>query len=272
MTTVSADGIGVFDSGVGGLSVLREIRRALPAEHLLYVADSGFAPYGDRSEDYIEARATAIVRFLLSQQVKAIVVACNTVTGVAIQKLRAWCPVPIVAIEPAIKPAAIHTKSGVIGVLATRRTIASESVSRLCAMHGQNVQILLQACPGFVEQVERAEFSSAATRELVTQYVAPLLQQGADTLVLGCTHYPFLEPMIRDVAGSGVTIVDPSEAVARELARRLNLAGIANASSEPGREFFWTSGAVQQVAAVIAGLWGNKVHVMALPLEYCGTG
>lgn len=268
---VPAGGIGVFDSGVGGLSVLREIRQQLPAEHVLYVADSAFAPYGDRSENYIEARATAIVRFLLTQQVKAIVVACNTVTGVAIQKLRAWCPVPIVAIEPAIKPATIHTRSGVIGVLATRRTISSESVLRLCAAHGQNVRILLQACPGFVEQVERAEFASTATRDLITQYVKPLLQQGADTLVLGCTHYPFLEALIRDVVGPDVTIVDPSAAVARELARRLNLAGIANVTTNPGREFFWTSGAPQQVAAVIAGLWGNKVDVMSLPVEYCGT-
>ncbi|MBF0468034.1 MAG: glutamate racemase, partial [Desulfamplus sp.] len=195
---LNASPVGVFDSGVGGLSVLREIRRELPAEDLIYVADSGYAPYGNRPASFIERRANAIAEFLLGANVKAIVVACNTVTVVAIKMLRSWCPVPIVAMEPAIKPAATATKSGVIGVLATTRTIASPSVSRLCAIYGNKIKVLLQPCPGLVEQVERAELSTMLTRSLLFSYISPLLEKGADTIVLGCTHYPFLGQTIQD--------------------------------------------------------------------------
>ncbi|WP_373497730.1 glutamate racemase, partial [Desulfococcus sp.] len=213
--------MGVFDSGMGGLSVLREIRKALPREDLLYVADSGYAPYGDRPRDFIERRAEAIADFFLRRGVKAIVAACNTVTGVAIEGLRARCPVPVVAIEPAIKPAAGMTKSGVVGVLATSRTIDSPRVSRLISLYGSGVRVLLQPCPGLVERVERAELESPATGALVERYVAPMLEKGADTIVLGCTHYPFLNPLIRAIAGPGITVIDPAAAVARELGRRL---------------------------------------------------
>jgi glutamate racemase len=159
--------IGVFDSGVGGLSVLHAIRRELPDENLIYVADSGHAPYGDRHADVITGRATTITEFLLASGVKAIVVACNTVTVVAIERLRSWCPVPIVAMEPAIKPASLRTKSGVVAVLATSQTLASPTVARLHAAYGGEVEILLKACPGLVEQVERVELTSDTTRSLL---------------------------------------------------------------------------------------------------------
>ena len=169
--------IGVFDSGVGGLSVLREIRSELPGEDLLYVADSGHAPYGDKSTELIEARAIAIVEFLLSQHAKAIVVACNTATGVAIKMLRARFSVPIVAMEPAVKPAVAITRSGVIGVLATSRTIASDNFARLHERFGADVKILMQACPGLVEQVETGDLAGGKTRALIERYVLPLLEQ-----------------------------------------------------------------------------------------------
>lgn len=257
--------IGVFDSGVGGLSVLREIRAALPHEDLLYVADSGHAPYGDRPGEYILQRTETIVEFFISRGVKAVVVACNTATAVAVQALRARHSLPIVAMEPALKPAAEITKTGVIGILATSRTLASESFSRLAEKHGKGMQVLLQACPGFVEQVEKAELSGPATQALVARYVAPLLQQGADTLVLGCTHYPFLSPMIQSVAGSGVTVLDPSAAVARELRRRLMMSELLTNEVTAGNERFWTSGAPQQVQPVITHLWGKTVEVLPLP-------
>lgn len=257
--------IGVFDSGVGGLSVLREIRRALPHEDLVYVADSGHAPYGDQPSEFIEGRASVVVHFLLAAGTKAITVACNTATVVAVEKLRAWSPVPIVAIEPAIKPAATATKSGAIGVLATRQTLASANVARLCEKYGQNVKIHLQPCPGFVEQVERADLAGAKTRELVVQYVAPLVAQGVDTLVLGCTHYPFLEPLIREVAGPGVLVIDPAAAVARELGRRLDSAALRAPPDRAGNTAFFSSGDLSHARFVMPRLWGEDIEVQPLP-------
>ena len=264
--------IGVFDSGVGGLSVLREIRRALPQETLYYVADSGHAPYGDKSIDYIEARSRHIIGFLQQQGVKAVVVACNTVTGLAIRHLRATFPdLPIVAIEPAVKPAAQGTRSGVVGVLATRQTVASPGLARLVENHANGHQVLLQACPGWVERVERGELDSPDTRSAVAQYVQPLLDQGADTLVLGCTHYPFLAPLVRSLAGDQVQVLDPAPAVARELARRLEALGLSRQASTPGTERFWTSADPQRIAPVIRKLWPASAEVMPLPEQAAGA-
>lgn len=256
--------IGVFDSGVGGLSVLRSIRRELPAEHLSYVADSGNAPYGDRHVAFIEDRATIITEFLLASGVKAIVVACNTVTVVAIEKLRAWCPVPIVAMEPAIRPASGRTRSGIVGVLATSQTLASPNVARLCALYGNDVQILLQSCPGLVEQVERTELTSATTRSLLLRYISPLLEAGADTIVLGCTHYLFLSQLVAEIVGPSVSIVDSASAVAQELARRLGSNRRTSLRSQTGHERFFSSAPPEQARTTISALWGRPVMVHAL--------
>ncbi len=260
--------IGVFDSGVGGLSVLREIRNALPNEDLLYVADSGAAPYGDRPSQFIKDRAQAIVEFFVAEGVKAIVVACNTATAVAIQTLRSRFTIAIVAIEPAVKPAAEITRSGVIGILATRQTLASESFSRLVEKYGKGVRILLQPCPGLMEQVEKAELEGPRTQALVVRYVSPLLERGADTIVLGCTHYPFLSSTIRAVAGLTVSVVDPAVAVARELHRRLKASQLLSFKGNEGVEQFWTSGAPNQVQPVVARLWGKNVEVRSLPCAF----
>lgn len=255
--------IGVFDSGVGGLSVLREIRRVLPNDDLLYVADSGYAPYGDRDDGFIGARVQAIAAFFRHAGVKAIVVACNTATAVAVRTLRAQFSVPVVAIEPAIKPAAQRSRARVIGVLATRSTVASTAVARLVQAHAQGVRVLLQACPGWVEQVERGELAGARTDALVERDVRPLVAQGADMLVLGCTHYPFLRDTIARVAGPGVELIDPAPAVARELARRVPPA--AAWPAQPGTERFWTTGSPESAAQTITALWGRPVQVLELP-------
>ncbi|MEN9903797.1 MAG: hypothetical protein RLZZ555_362 [Pseudomonadota bacterium] len=261
--------IGVFDSGVGGLSVLREIQQALPAETLCYVADSGHAPYGDKSAAYIEARACHLIRFLQQQGVKAVVVACNTVTGLAIERLRATFPdLPIVAIEPAVKPAAQGTRSGVVGVLATRQTVASPGLARLVDQHANGREVLLQACPGWVERVERGELDSPGTLEAVAQYVQPLLDRGADMLVLGCTHYPFLAAAIRSLAGGRAQVLDPSPAVARELARRLEQLGLLRQATAPGQARFWTSADPQRIGPVIGTLWQQAVEVKPLPDQF----
>ena len=265
---VPTDSIGVFDSGVGGLSVLREIRAVLPVEQLLYVADSGAAPYGERTQEFIKARAVAIVEFFLQQRVKAIVVACNTATAVAIKALRSRYAIPMIAIEPAIKPAAMMTKTGVVGVLATTQTLASENLASLAEKYGQGIKILLQACPGWVEQVELGRLIDVKTESLVARYVTPLLEQGADTIVLGCTHYPFLLAAIRHVAGPSITVIDPAVAVARELRRRLEVNGLLSIEKLLGAEAFWTSGAPQQVEPVITQLWGKQVIVEPLPTRY----
>ena len=258
-----AGAIGVFDSGVGGLSVLRAIRAALPYENLIYVADSGHAPYGDQTEAYITQRTLCVGQWLVDSGVKAITIACNTATVVAARSLRDHTDLPVVAIEPAIKPAVAHTRTGVVGVLATRQTVQSESVARLCALHGTQARIVLQACPGWVELVEQADLDSAHTVSLVREYVQPLIDQGADTLVLGCTHYPFLRDVIQHVAGEGVALIDPAEAVARELVRRLAVLK-ATPASEPGQTLFFTTGDVVQVQRTIAQLWGEGVTVEAL--------
>lgn len=256
--------IGVFDSGVGGLTVLREIRSALPGEQLLYVADSQHAPYGEKSRAFIEARSIAICEFLLQQQAKAIVVACNTATAAAITTLRERFAVPIVAIEPAVKPAAQQTKSKVVGVLATSGTLASDNFMKLLVRFGTDVNILVQPCPGLVEQVEAGDLNGSTTQALLESYLQPLLAQGADTLVLGCTHYPFLTPLIKKIAGTKVTIIDPSSAIASELRRRLESVGLLSAADAGGSEKFWTSGEVAKVQPVITQLWGAPVEVQCL--------
>ena len=258
-----ADAIGVFDSGVGGLSVLRAIRAALPAENLVYVADSGHAPYGDKSEAHIIERTLTVSNWLAVSGVKAITVACNTATVVAIRHLREQTHIPVVAIEPAIKPAANTTRSGVVGVLATTQTLQSESVARLCIEHGEGKRILLQACPGWVEAVEQADLHSPQTEALLRQFVVPLMDQGVDTLVLGCTHYPFLRNTLQRIVGDDVVLIDPAVAVATELTRRL---GNDRRMDEQhiGTTRFFTTGDVLHVQQVVAHLWGDGALVEAM--------
>lgn len=253
--------IGVFDSGLGGLSVLRAIREVLPAEDLLYLADSGYAPYGDRDEAFIVARSMAMCDFLVRQGAKAIVVACNTATVVAARQLRAQFGVPIVAMEPAIKPAVELTRSKVVGVLATSRTVASPAVAMLVERHGQGVDIRLQPCPGLVTQVEKGDLDGPHTRELLAQYLAPLLAAGADTLVLGCTHYPFLLPLIQEMVGPSVTIVESAAAVAREVVRRTSHLRHPLDGQRDGDTRFFTTADVADARARMSALWGSVAKV-----------
>lgn len=263
--TTSDRPIGVFDSGVGGVSVLREIRRELPGEDLIYLADSAYTPYGDRPAAVIVERSVAMLTLLEREGVKAVVVACNTATGIAVDVLRERFRMPIVAIEPAVKPAAARTRSGVVGVLATTQTLASERFSKLVENHASGVRVVTQPSPGLVERVEAGELSTAATRSLVERYVKPLLDNGADTIVLGCTHYPFLGAVIQDVAGSAVTVIDPAVAVARELRRRLDAGGLLVPGERAGSERFWTTGPPERFQAVIAQLWGKPIEVTRVP-------
>lgn len=273
--------IGVFDSGVGGLSVLRHIRAALPAEDLLYVADSAHAPYGVKSPQFIEARALAIAEFLVARDAKALVVACNTATAAAISRLRERFDLPIVGMEPAVKPAAEATRSGVIGVLATSGTLESEKFADLVGRFGSRARVIVQPCPGLVEQVEQGDLAGPATRRLLEGFVAPLLAAGADTLVLGCTHYPFLAPLLRELAGPQVALIESGAAVARQLARRLAETDFSSditpasghesslnlrfpSAQRQGTERFFSSGEPGLLEALLPRLWGGSAEVERL--------
>ena len=252
--------------------MLRDIRALLPQEDLVYVADSGAAPYGDRPGEFIESRAAAMTEFLLEQGVKAMVVACNTATAVAVRALRDRFAIPIIAIEPAVKPAAAMSKAGVVGVMATSQTLASDNFRRLAELYGQGVRIVPQPCPGLVELVEAGQLEGPDVRSRVAGCVLPLVNDGADTIVLGCTHYPFLMSEIRAVAGPAVNIIDPAIAVARELQRRLDGGRLLADVDRKGEDQFFTSGTVENVEAVLALLWGRHSRVQAVPARYAAPG
>ncbi|GAB2923919.1 glutamate racemase [Rheinheimera gaetbuli] len=234
--------IGIFDSGIGGLSVARAVRELLPDEQFIYVADSGHAPYGEKTDQYIYQRMQAITQHLVACGVKAIVVACNTATTAAITELRAQYVLPIIGVEPGVKPAVLASKTGVVGVLATPRTLLTPAFAHLAERYAGQAKIILQPCPKLVPMIEMLELHGAAMRELVTGYIQPLLAQGADTLVLGCTHYNFIANVIADVAGPGVTIVRTETAVVNQLQQRLAQAQLLNTAAKVGADSFYTSG------------------------------
>ncbi|CAG0909455.1 unnamed protein product [Cyprideis torosa] len=252
--------IGVFDSGVGGLSVLRQIRQQLPHESFVYVADSRFAPYGQRSDAFIQQRSLTLTRFLVDQGAKLVVVACNTATAAAVQLLRDTFSIPIVAMEPAVKPAVQLTRSGRIGVLATTGTLASARFAALLDRFGSGVEVHTRPCEGWVECVEQGHWQDASAIDLVRRQVAPLLEKNVDTLILGCTHYPFLAPLIRQVAGDNVAIVDTGEAVARRVAQVLQINGLQIDASSAPREQFYSSRLDQSMIATTNALWGSPIR------------
>ncbi|WP_369959924.1 glutamate racemase [Pseudomonas benzenivorans] len=256
--------IGVFDSGVGGLSVLGEIRALLPAESLLYVADSGHVPYGEKSAEFISERCHTLAGFLLAQGAKALVLACNTATVAGVAELRELYPqLPIIGMEPAVKPAAAATRSGVVGVLATTGTLKSAKFAALLDRFAGDVRVITQPCPGLVECIEAGELDGAATRELLQGYVAPLLAEGCDTLILGCTHYPFIKPLLRTLVPESVSLIDTGAAVARQLKRRLGEQRLlAEGPAQAAR--FWSSGEPGRMQAVLPLLWGEAAAVQGL--------
>jgi len=259
VTPTSASPIGVFDSGVGGISVLKHIHTLLPNEDLMYVADSKFAPYGNKTPEFIQERAVWIADFLIAKGAKALVVACNTATAAAVDLLRQKYHLPIIGMEPAVKPAAAASKTGVIGVLATSGTLKSAQFAALLEHYGQQVEVVTQACHGLVECVERGELDSTATQDLLASYVQPLIAAGADTIVLGCTHYPFVRPLIENLVGDDVVLIDTGAAVAKELKRRLEDARLLNAETQIGQVGFWSNSTHADAEDIVMRLWGKRV-------------
>ena len=239
--------IGVFDSGIGGLSVVQALGKLLPNENIIYFADSTNAPYGDKSEQFIQQRCMLSTQLLIDKNVKAIVVACNTATVSSIATLRDQYDLPIIGVEPGIKPATENSKASVVGVLATSQTLQSHSFSRLANELSDTTEILLQACPGLMEKVEKLEFDDVNTELLVSKYMQPLVLAGVDQIVLGCTHYAFLRTLIQRIAGPNIEIVNTASAVAREVARRLTLAGLLSENHSIGQIELLTSGSKSQL-------------------------
>lgn len=259
--------IGVFDSGVGGLSVLRHIHELMPYEQLIYVADSAYMPYGSLADEAVSERCHRIAHFFSEQNAKAVVVACNTATAAAIESLRNDFSIPIIGMEPAVKPAVDATRVGVIGVLATSGTLASEKFSKLVKRFGSNAEVIFQPGAGLVEQVESGDLDGPKTRALLAGHLAPLLERGIDTLVLGCTHYPFLTPLIREIVGSDMVVFDTGNAIAAELKRQLELHGLSSAESSSDDVRFYSSGNIHMSSEIVMRLWGRVVQVESLP-EY----
>lgn len=258
--------VGVFDSGVGGLSVLGEIRRLLPHESLLYVADCGHIPYGEKTPEFIRQRCAIIADFLHQQGAKALVVACNTATVAGVADLRRDYPHwPIVGMEPAVKPAAAATRSGIVGVLATTGTLQSAKFAALLDRFATDVQVITQPCPGLVELIEAGDLQSPVLYQLLLGYIEPLLAAGCDTLILGCTHYPFLKPMLKQMVPEHISLIDTGAAVARQLQRLLAERGLL--SGGPASETrFWSSADPAHLRKILPALWNSSGIVRSFSL------
>jgi glutamate racemase len=258
--------VGVFDSGVGGLSVLSEISQLLPHESLLYLADCGHIPYGEKSPEFITERCLKIAGFFHEQGAKALVVACNTATAAGVAHVRQLYPDwPIVGMEPAVKPAAEATRSGVVGVLATTGTLQSARFAALLDRFASDVRVVTQPCPGLVELIETGDLGSPQIRQLLWGYVEPLLAERCDTIILGCTHYPFLKPLLRQMIPDSISLIDTGAAVARQLQRLLSRSCLL--ADGPAREtLYWTSDSPDNFRKILPYLWQTSRNVRSFGL------
>jgi glutamate racemase len=254
--SILADGpIGIFDSGVGGLSVWREIARQLPHEDTLYFADQAHVPYGPRPQDEVRAFCDGIARFLIDAGCKALVVACNTASAAALKHLReTHTQLPIIGMEPAVKPAAAVTRTGVVGVLATPATFQGRLFQATAGRHASGIRLINQVCEGLAELVETGELDSPDIDRALRGFLDPILAADADTIVLACTHYPFVLEPIRRIAGAAVTVIDPAPAIARHLGNVLDERGLAAHRGRIGAPRFLTSGAPQVFDELLARL------------------
>jgi glutamate racemase len=255
--------IGIFDSGIGGLTVAHAIRQALPGERLLYFGDGAHVPYGERSNAQILTFSTAITEFLLAGDAKLVVVACNTASAAALKPLRERMPqVTLVGMEPAVKPAVEHTRTGVVGVIATVSTMQSAVFASVVERFGQGVEVIQQACPGLVHQIEAGEFDTPRTASMLRGWLEPMCARHIDALVLGCTHYPIVRPLIERIVGPGVRVIDPAPAIARRVEQLLRANGSLAEAGGSGDLTCWTSGEVAPFRAMLdhLDLPGGTVH------------
>ncbi len=264
--------IGIFDSGVGGLSVLRAVRARLPHQPLIYLADQARVPYGSRPLEEVQHFSECITRTLLAQGAGSIVVACNTASAAALQHLRRTFPaIPFIGMEPAIKPAAETTQSGVVGVLATPATFQGALYASVVERFAQGVTLLQDTCPGLVNAIEAGQLHSPATRAILEGALLPMLQKKIDTVVLGCTHYPFVIPLIEEIVGPSVRVIDPAPAVARQVERVLQQHNqIATEGNPP--PLLMTSGSAPALQALLPILLGSTDPVQSITIEMDDSG
>jgi glutamate racemase len=256
---MTAAPVGIFDSGVGGLSVVRAIHALVPEQPLIYLADQAHVPYGPRPLEEVRQFSEAITRYLLNQGARLIVVACNTASAAALHQLRVGFPgIPFVGMEPAVKPAAEQTITGVVGVLATPATFQGDLYASVVERFGQGVTLLQDTCPGLVQQIEAGDLTGSRTRLILEQALHPMLARGIDTIVLGCTHYPFVIPLIQEIAGPAVRVIDPAPAVARQTTRLLEQHDLLPAGANPDPERFITTGQQENFSALLSKLLGRN--------------
>lgn len=263
LTSADQNGaIGIFDSGVGGLSVARHVKELMPNESIVYIADSAYAPYGCKSAKAIEARSFEITQLLISKGVKAIVIACNTATVSAISRLREKFSLPIIGIEPGVKPAAqSHEK---VAVLSTEQTSKSNQLATLIERFGNNTEVIVQPCPGLVEQVESLELNSNQTATLLHDYLTPLYKQQVTCIVLGCTHYPFLTEQIASFFDYDIEIIDTGAAVARETKRRLEQSDLLRSIEVIEKDVFYGTGTSHSLQTLLTQYWPQSFQVQTL--------
>lgn len=253
--------IGILDSGVGGLSIAKAIAERLPNENLIYIADTLHNPYGNKSLDFIQTRTNDISKFLFSQSAKALVIACNTATVNAIDQIRANINIPIIGVEPAIKPAAKQSITKNVGILVTQATAENYRFQYLIEQHKNDAQVHIQACPGLVELIETNKMQTRECELLLTQFLTSLLSKNVDTLVLGCTHYPFLTNKIRDIVGTAVNIIETAIPVTLQLRRKLTEQNLLNLSKTQGNYRFLSSKVNRQQQQLFIDLWQQPLEL-----------
>jgi glutamate racemase len=257
--------LGVFDSGVGGLSVLSAIRAEMPNENVIYIADQAHVPFGTRPKEQIEDFSEGITKFLISHCSKLIVVACNTASAAALKVLRKYFSnIQFVGMEPAIKPAVEHTHTGKVGVLATPATFQGELYASVVERFANGVELFQHACPGLVAQIEKGELDTPTTRAILQEALSPMLEKGIDTVVLGCTHYPFVIPIIQQIAGEKVRVIDPAPAVARQVKRLLDAGEMRNPDKQRGGIQYFTSGDPKALQSMLPVLLGESGMVRSI--------
>lgn len=258
----STSPIGIFDSGVGGISVLRAIREQMPEESIIYFGDQAHIPYGPRPMQQIRDFSKAITRFLLEQEAKIIVVACNTASAAALKHLRESFPeVRFIGMEPAVKPAAEHTHTGKVGVLATPATFQGALYASVVERFANGVELFQNTCPGLVQAIEQGNLNGETTHRILEEALKPMLEKNIDTVVLGCTHYPFVIPLVQQIVGDGVRVIDPAPAVARQTRRLLEANGIKAKSGPKGRVTFYTSGDPNALKILLPALLGESGEI-----------
>lgn len=262
---LSSGPIGVFDSGVGGLSVLKAVRARLPNENLVYLADQAHVPYGSRSLAEVRKFSEGITRCLISRDAKLVVVACNTASAAALHHLRKIFPrVSFVGMEPAVKPAAESTHSGVVGVLATPATFQGQLYASVIERFAHGVRVLQDTCPGLVMEIDRGNLDTAQVYAILEGALKPMLEEGIDTVVLGCTHFPFVIPVIESIVGPGVRVIDPSPAIARQVERLLEENNLLSQSLEKGQVEYYSTGDPDQMQVLLPRLAGDVGGVQTL--------